>query len=77
MGGIDEIFVREVALAACVDPRTARKFLSGQPVRGIVGARIARVVSELEAQRLFFEGERASEAKLVASPEVSVGDKSK
>ena len=67
MHGLDEIFVREVAFAACVDPRTVRNFLSGKPVRGIVGARIARVVARLEADRQPAESEMLSEPKRLAA----------
>jgi hypothetical protein len=45
---VDEVLAREVAAAVLADVRTVRRFLRGQPVRGLVGARIR---AELERRR--------------------------
>ncbi len=37
---IDELLAREVAIATHADVRTVRRVLRGEPVRGLVGARI-------------------------------------
>lgn len=41
--------VAEVAFKASVDARSVRKALMGQPVRGLAGWRIQRVLKELGA----------------------------
>lgn len=38
---------REVAVRASVDPRTVQRVLGGQPVRGLTGERIAKVLAEM------------------------------
>jgi hypothetical protein len=45
---VDEVLAREVATAVLADVRTVRRVLRGQPVRGLVGARIR---AELERRR--------------------------
>lgn len=43
--GVDELTIAELAVAAQVDRRSVRKALRGDPVRGLAGARIARVLA--------------------------------
>lgn len=38
---------RCIAVAACVDPRTVRRYLSGAPVRSTCAARIAEALCAL------------------------------
>lgn len=40
----DAIYVLQVAAAAPADPRSVRKYLRGEPVRGLAGDRIARAI---------------------------------
>jgi hypothetical protein len=43
---LDAEQLRELALAAHVDPRTLKKILEGRPVRGMAGARARRALIE-------------------------------
>jgi hypothetical protein len=42
---LDDLTVAELAVAAQVDRRSIRKALRGEKVRGLAGARIARVIA--------------------------------
>ena len=42
----DELAIAQIAANAQVDPRSVRKFLRGERVRGLAGARIARAVAQ-------------------------------
>ena len=42
---------RALAVAADADPRTIRRFLAGQPVRGLSSERIARALRKLGIQQ--------------------------
>jgi hypothetical protein len=47
----DSLTVLEIALRAQVDPRSVRKRLRGERVRGLAGARIDRALAERGAGR--------------------------
>jgi hypothetical protein len=45
---LDDLAIADLAVRAQVDPRSIRKALRGERVRGLAGARIARVLEERE-----------------------------
>ncbi len=47
----DAIELLEIAAAAQADPRSVKKALRGEPVRGLVGARIAREIARRRAAK--------------------------
>ena len=43
---VEEITVREIAVEAGADPRSVRKVLRGEDVRGVAGVRIRRALEK-------------------------------
>ena len=48
---VDAIGIKEIALEAGVDVRSVRKFLAGESVRGMAGARIQRAIAARNGSR--------------------------
>lgn len=58
--GVDAATLRELAVAASCDPRTIARVLAGADVKGVVRARIERVLRERGLRPPGREGEHAA-----------------